>query len=149
MFDVRVTMHMRARPGYHRPVPFSRPARVIAGVLAKLGIDPSERMIEGDQDPEYTSCRAEEIPRYFELYTSGTLAPEEREVLCCFLLQGLNDSIQSGEAHPLQTVIFDALFDAEGLHREELAYWMNTSDPDSENWWPITAALVAHKRKRS
>jgi hypothetical protein len=130
-------------------VPFSGPAWVIANVLAKLGIDPRGRVAEGDQDPEYTSSRAEELPKYFEFYARGDLAPEERHVLCCFLLQGLNDAIQAGEPHPLQTAIFDALFDAEGAHRAELAYWMDTSDPDSDNWWPITAALVAHKLLRT
>ncbi len=118
-------------------------------MLARLGIDPRGRLWEGDQDPEYTSCRAEELPKDFELYARGDLAPQERDVLCCFLLQGLNDAIQAGEPHPLQTAILDALFDAEAAHRAELAYWMDTSDPDSDNWWPITVALVAHKSFRT
>ncbi|MBX3201800.1 MAG: hypothetical protein KF894_26935 [Labilithrix sp.] len=130
-------------------MPFDRPVQVIAKVLARLGIDPRERLADGCQDPEYTSCRAEEIPSYFQLYARRDLTSEERDVLCCFLLEGLNELIQLGTPHPLQTAIFDALFDAEEAHRVELAYWMNTSEPDSDNWWPITAALVAHKRVRS
>jgi hypothetical protein len=80
---------------------------------------------------------------------SDDVTPEERDVLCRFLLQGLNDWIQAGTPHPLQTAIFDALLEAEATHRAELAYGMDTSDPDSDNWWPITAELVRHKRARS
>jgi hypothetical protein len=128
---------------------FDGPNRVIASVLAKLGIDPRERLTDDCQDPEYTSCRTEELPSYFQLYARGDITSEERQVLCCFLLEGLNDSIQSGTPHPLQSSIFDALFDAGDEHRAELAYWMETSDPDQANWWPITAALLSHERLRS
>ena len=128
---------------------FGPPYQSVVDVLVKLGIDPRSRTFEGDQDAEYTACRAGEVERYFDLYTHGDLALAERDVLCCFLLQGLDDVIRRGEAHPLQAAIFDALFDAEDTHRAELAYWMDTSEPDPANWFPIKAALIAHKRKRS
>ena len=130
-------------------MPFDGPVRVaVAKVLIKLGIDPRDRLGEHDQDPEYTSCRSDEIPSYFALYAHGELEPAERAVLCCFLLEGLNELIQAGTPHPLQAAIFNALFDAEELHRVELAYWMDTSDPERENWWPITGALLAYKAGR-
>jgi hypothetical protein len=130
-------------------LPFDGPVRVaVAEVLNKLGIDPRYRLGEHDQDPEYTSCRSEEIPRYLDLYVHGDLEPDERAVLCCFLLQGLNELIQAGTPHPLQADIFNALFDAEDIHRAELAYWMDTSDPERENWWPITDALLLHRASR-
>lgn len=118
----------------------------MAQVLRRLGIDPGERFSELEPDAEYTACRVEELPRYLELYGHGDLAPEERSVLCCFLLEGLNDAIQLGRAHPLQPGIFDALLDHEELHRDELAYWSGASEP--ENRSPITAALVEHRTAR-
>lgn len=130
-------------------MPFDGAAHVVAKVLIKLGIDPRDRLAEHDQDAEYTSCRPAEIPSYFDLYVHGDLESEERAVLCCFLLEALNEVIQAGTSHPLQDAIFNALFDAEDVHRAELAYWMDTSDPEKENWWPITGALLQSKRARS
>ena len=117
----------------------------IKAVLRKLGIDPSERMNDLDQDAEFTACRADEIPRYFRLYTQGNLGPVELDVLCCFLLESLNDCLHDGTPHPLQEDIFAALFNAGELHADELAYWMNTPDPDEENWAPITKVLLQHR----
>ncbi len=130
-------------------MPFDGPAHVVADVLIKLGIDPRDRLAEHDQDAEYTSCQTEEIPSYFDLYMQGELESDERAVLCCFLLEGLNELIHAGTSHPLQAAIFNALFDAEASHRAELAYWMDTSDPEEANWWPITRALLQSKKARS
>ena len=117
---------------------------IIAGVLTKLGIDPRERMSDHDQDAEYTACRSEEVGRYFELYARGAIDDAERSILCCFLLEGLNELIQAGTPHPQQADIFAALFAAGEIHRAELAYWMDRSDPDEESWWPISRPLLDH-----
>jgi hypothetical protein len=125
---------------------YDGPRATIELVLRKLSIDPRERMEAGDQDPEYTACRAEEIVRYFQLYKEANLTSDERAVLCCFLLQCLNDHAQDGAPHPLQEDIIASLFGADSIHSAELDYWMDTSDPDEENWWPITKALLRHRR---
>jgi hypothetical protein len=129
-------------------MPFNGPDETIASVLRKLGIDPRERMDAFEQDAEYTACRSEEIPLYFSLYRRGTVDADERAVLCCFLLESLNERIQAGDPHPLQEEIFATLFDAGEIHAAELAYWMDTSDRDEENWWPITRPLLQHKAGR-
>ena len=49
-------------------MPFDRPAETIRRVLTKVGVDPATRIEPHDQDPEYTSCRPEELPAYFRLY---------------------------------------------------------------------------------
>ena len=46
----------------------------------------------------------------------------------------------------MQSEILAALFAAGPLHHEELAYWMDTSDPDEESWWPIAKVLIEAKR---
>jgi hypothetical protein len=117
-------------------------------VLLKIGVDPSERLWPDDQDPEYTACRHEELPAYFELYAHGDPDLSERAVLCCFLLEGLNGLCAQGIVHPLQSAIFDALLDAGEIHATELDYWTDTSDPDAENWWPITKPLLQHRASR-
>ena len=33
------------------------------------------------------------------------------------------------------------------LHAKELAYWMNTSEPDPENWFPLTQHLLDFERE--
>lgn len=127
-------------------MPFNRPFDAIHRVLRKIGADPNERITEYCQDPEYTACRRDEIDAYFDLYLHGDVDPSEREVLCCFLLQELNDLCAEGTAHPLQIRIFEALFGAGDIHADELIYWMNTHDePDPENWWPITAHLLQYR----
>ncbi len=124
-------------------MPFNKAKAAILTVLPRLGIDPTERVWESDQDPEYTACRAEEIPQYFQLYLEGELSADERAVLCCFLFEGLNDFASNGDAHVLQDEIIDVLV-ATDEHAEEVAYWMCMSEPDPENWWPI-AASVRHR----
>ena len=130
-------------------MPFNAPKEAIYSVLRRLRIDPAERITERDQDPEYTACRSEEIPQYFELYSEFDLSRNERAVLCCFMLEGLNELIQNGNPHTLQDRIIDALM-ATDEHAQELAYWMDTSDQDQdqENWWPITTALQRRLRAR-
>ena len=130
-------------------MPFNEPSDAIARVLLKIGVDPAERLSPHDQDPEYTSCRCEELPAYFDLYRLGATDPSERAVLCCFLLQGLNDFCCSGVTHPLQTAIFHALHDAGEIHADEIAYWADASDPDPENWWPLTKPLLDYRASRA
>jgi hypothetical protein len=125
-------------------VSFDGNSSVIVDVLRKLGIEPQERLSELDQDPEYTACRAEETSEYFALYQRVDVTPAERAVLCCFLLVGLNDYCARGSPHPLQAAVFGGLFAAGNHHAAELAYWTDTSDPDPQNWWPITSHLLAY-----
>lgn len=129
-------------------MPFTGPREAIDAVLRMLGIDPRERLSRFDQDPEYTACVATEVPDYSDLYQRETLTGPERAVLCCFLLEGLNGFCAAGSPHPLQEDIFNALFVAESEHAEELSYWMNTSDPAPENWWPIASHLIRHRDAR-
>jgi hypothetical protein len=133
---------------YNSLVPYAGPRHAISSVLTRLGIDPRERIAEHDQDPEYTSCRAAEVDDYYNLFQSNDLDGNERQVLCCFLLEGLNELIQIGSSHPLRPVILRALFDTREVHASELAYWMDTSDPDEQNWWPITRPLLDAARAR-
>ena len=125
-------------------MPFNKPSDAVSSVLSRLRIDPDERFNEEDQDIEYTACRAAEIPDYFRLYTRENVTSDEKDVLCCFLLEGLNESIQVNAPHPLQGKIFEALFSTD-RHAAELAYWMDTSDPNEEHWWPITKALLQYR----
>lgn len=111
-------------------------------VLRKLGIDPNSRIDRFDQDWEYTSCRSEELGNYLALYSQPSTTPGEQRILCCFLLQCLNGQIKSGRKHPLQKVILQQLFDDQTLHQEELDYWMDTSNSNKDNWWPITETLL-------
>jgi hypothetical protein len=129
-------------------MPYQGPFEKIASVLRKLGIAPRERVDVFDQDAEYTACRSEEIPLYFRLYGRGSLDVDERAILCCFLLEGLNERIQAGDPHPLQEEIFAELFDAGEIHAAELAYWMDTTDRDEEDWCPITRPLLEHNARR-
>src|SRR3989442_12270445 len=110
-------------------MPYSGPHSAIVTVLIKLGIDPRERVDDSDQDPEYTACRSEELDSYFDLYQK-TADLNERGVLCCFLLDGLNELIQDGHPHPRQAEILTALVDAGEVHAAELSYWANTSAPN-------------------
>jgi hypothetical protein len=125
-------------------MPWNGSSEVIASVLRRLGIDPAERFGKQDQDPEYTSCRTEEVAQYFDLYSTEGLSAGERAVLCCFILESLNDLIQSGCPHVQQNSMIDELMASDG-HAEELAYWMNTDDPDEDHWWPITKVLLRRR----
>jgi len=129
-------------------MPYSGPRGAIRAVLVKLGIDPVERVDASDQDPEYTACRSEELDSYFRLYRE-TADLNERAVLCCFLLDGLNELIQDGCPHPREAEILNALIGAGEVHAAELSYWADTSDPDPENWWPITNTLLRHMGRQA
>jgi hypothetical protein len=130
-------------------MPFNKPADAIRRVLTKVSVDPATRIDAHDQDPEYTSCRREELPAYFRLYQEGSTDPDERAVLCCFMLECLNDFCGEGTAHHLQESIFDALLEAGDAHAEEIAYWSESDDPDRENWWPIAESILEHKAARA
>jgi hypothetical protein len=130
-------------------MPFDKPSEAIRRVLTKVGVDPATRIDAYDQDPEYTSCRPEELPAYFRLYQDRATDPDEKAVLCCFMLECLNDFCADGAVHPLQHEIFDALLDAGDAHAAEIAYWSESDDPDPENWWPIAESILEHKRARS
>jgi hypothetical protein len=120
---------------------------MVAHVLRRLGIDPQVRFSPLDQDAQYTACRAEELPLYFDLYRSIGVSDEDKRVLCSFLLEGLNEHAMSG-GHILHDVVVHALMDDEELHREELQYWMNTGDPDEDHWWPVTKGLLRVRQQR-
>jgi hypothetical protein len=130
-------------------MPFNKPAGTIGRVLTKIGVDPATRIDAYDQDPEYTSCRTEELPAYLRLYRDGSTDSDERDVLCCFMLECLNDVCHDGTVHPLQHEIFDALLNAGDAHAEEIAYWSESDDPDPENWPPIAEFVREHKAARS
>ena len=130
-------------------MPFDKPKDAIRRVLAKVGVDPVTRIHADDQDPEYTSCQPEELSDYFRLYQDGSTDPDERAVLCCFMLECLNDFCAEGAAHPLQGAVFDALLDAGDTHATEIAYWSESDDPDPENWWPIAESIIEHKAARA
>lgn len=53
------------------------------------------------------------------------------------------DGMDATSDNGLRRIFSGALFGAGEIHVAELAYWMNTSDPDTENWWPIAEALLA------
>lgn len=122
-------------------MPYWGPKSAIGAVLQRLGIDPTDRFDEFDQDAEYTACRVEELDAYYLLYRANNLSVDERRVLGCFMLQCLNDGIELGAAQEFQKDIIAALFADAELHGEELAYWMNVSDRDPENWWPLAKAM--------
>jgi hypothetical protein len=124
-------------------MPYEGPRSAIVTVLARVSVDPRERIDDSDQDPEYTACRSDEVDTYFAIYQDEGVDTHECAVLCCFLLQSLNDLIHTERPHPRQHEILSAIFES-GLHSQELAYWMDTSDPDQENWWPITTVLLEH-----
>jgi hypothetical protein len=130
-------------------MPFDKPSETIRRVLTKVGVDPATRIHAYDQDPEYTSCRPEELPAYFRLYQDSATDVDEKAVLCCFMLECLNDFCANEMVHPLQHEIFDALLDAGDVHAAEIAYWSESDDPDPENWWPIAQSLLEHKAARS
>ncbi len=121
----------------------------VESVLAKIGIDPETRVIDGDQDYEYTTCKIEELPQYIELYEKDDTSIYEKRVLGCYFLECLNDYVQDEDAaHKLQDGAFRLLHRDTHIHESELEYWTETSDPDEENWWPITRQIL-NWRKRS
>jgi hypothetical protein len=119
----------------------------IAAVLLTLGKDLRLRLEPYDQDPQYLACDVEELGEYIDLYEKPDTTAPARHVLCCFMLQCLNSTC--GEPHPLQSRIFSRLFENRSLHAKELAYWMNTGEPDPENWFPLTTHLLEFERRSS
>ncbi len=114
----------------------------IRRVLDRLQIPAGDRLDATDQDAEYTACRSDELDRYLDLYRTHDLDDRERSVLCCFILESLNELVQDDDPHPRQQEAFRMLFSDERLHRDELRYWADRSEPDPDHWWPITAHLV-------
>lgn len=115
-------------------------------VLLRLNIPPEERFGPLDQDAQYTACRAEELELYIDLYASQDLGDDERDVLCCFILESINELIQLGRPHSRQSEALALLFANQQLHQSELEYWMDISDPNEDHWWPITRPLLQFSR---
>lgn len=115
-------------------------------VLRLLGKDP-QRLAPYSQDAQYLCCRVDELGEYIDLYVKQDTPDSAKHVLCCFMLQCLNSTCDAG--HPLEKRILHTLFQSRELHAEELEYWMDTSEPDEENWWPITRILLEYQRRHS
>ena len=81
------------------------------------------------------------MEQYFELYHSGKLLDDEKRVLCCFMIESLNEFAHSQE-HRLHDIIANALFDDEALHRDVLDYWIHADNPDEANCWPVRKGLL-------
>ncbi len=118
----------------------------INSVLIKIGIDPSTRFDKYDQDIEYTSCKLEELDKYFNLYTKDDTTFYEKRVLGCYFLECLNEYFENeNKCHFLQNKIFEILYSDIEIHESELEYWIDVSDPKEDNWWPITKELLTWK----
>lgn len=119
-------------------------------VLGKIGIDPKTRMDGLDQDFEYTSCSLSELDKYVELYEASDTTDDEKRVLGCYIFECLNEYVSVNELeHPLQKKAFEMLVSEPEIHQSELEYWSNTSDPNQENWWPITSYFIKWKNTHS
>ncbi len=115
----------------------------IKSVLKKLGIDPSSRCDNYDQDCEYTTCKVEELESYVKLYSKSETSIYEKRVLGCYFLECLNEYVQEHEIeHPLQNNALQLLFTDKEIHESEIEYWADTSESNEEYWWPITKYLV-------
>ena len=115
-------------------------------ILERLGVDPSTRIDEQDQDFEYTSCIVEETEQYLDLYKQESISEAEKRVLGCFLFECLNEYVHSNDKeHKLFKEIMYLLYSDEHIHKTEIEYWTNTEDPDEENWWPITSYILRWK----
>lgn len=115
-------------------------------VLRKIGVDPSLRIFDGDQDFEYTSCNVNELDDYFEVYMGSQISDQEKRVLGCFFLQCLNDYIGEHDVvHPKQMIIFEILHRDVEIHKFELEYWRDNVDSNEENWWYVTKYLKEWK----
>ncbi len=105
-------------------------------VLRKIGIDPSSRIDQSDQDFEYTACDLSELEAYAELYLKSDTSAQEKRVLGCFLLQTLDDHLASTKTiHPKQESIFELLFADIHIHETELEYWSKCGDSPEEEWY--------------
>ncbi|MES2935956.1 MAG: hypothetical protein V4805_21010 [Pseudomonadota bacterium] len=93
-------------------------------VLTKLGIDPSSRYDNKDQDFEYSTCKPAELERYIELYVREDTSAFEKRVLGCYFLACLNHYIQENDGeHPAQQIAFNLLNKDIQIHQTELEYW--------------------------
>ena len=102
-------------------------------VLTKVGINPDTRIGQFDQDYQYTSCKLQELEKYFSLYQLSDTTDQEKRVLGCYFLECLNEHVGASEkAHFLQNRIFQLLHQDIYIHKTELEYWGNTEDPDEE-----------------
>jgi len=116
-------------------------------VLKKLGIEPESRFNEFDQDFEYTSCKIEELERYFVLYNQDDTTLLERRVLGCFLMEGLNDFVSINEMkHSIQDEVFEVLHRDVNIHRFELDYRTDTDGQNEDEWWPICKYILEWRR---
>ena len=118
----------------------------IHSVLRKIGVDPEHRCPYLCQDEEYTSCRVEELEKYFELYEQSDTSVYEKRVLGCYFMECLNELTEdSGLNHPLKNRIFKLMHRDLEIHESELEYWSNTEDPNPDHWWPITKEILSWK----
>lgn len=117
-------------------------------VLMKIGVDPTTRINDQDQDFEYTSCSLEELSAYIDLYTKPETSDQEKRVLGCYFLQCLNEYFQINDVeHPMQKIALGLLHADMQIHETELSYWSDTSDPNEEAWWPIAKILLKWARR--
>ncbi len=115
----------------------------IDSVLMKIGVEPSSRYDEHDQDHEYTTCRIEEIEKYFTLYKKNDTTFFEKRVLGCYFLECLNEYLEDNKfPHVLQNEILSLLHTDIEIHESELEYWSNTSNGSKEDWWAITSEII-------
>ena len=121
----------------------------IDSVLRKIGVDPTTRYNKKDQDTEYTTCRLDEIDKYVDLYGVPTTTEPEKRVLGHYFLECLNEHTQTTDRqHPTQSRVFEILHRDKHIHKSAMEYWTDTSDPDEENWWPITRYIFEWRSER-
>ncbi len=112
-------------------------------ILEKIGVNPSTRFDEYDQDYEYTSCRLEELEEYLVLYEKKDTSDQEKRVLGCFLLECNNEYIWlNNSTHFTFDKVMNLLHNDINIHENELAYWSNTEDSNEENWWGIARFIL-------
>ncbi|TQV73893.1 hypothetical protein FLL45_13595 [Aliikangiella marina] len=102
-----------------------------------MGVGPASRDLNC-QDYEYTTCRMEELEQYFQNYSKSDTTVQEKRVLGCYFMEGLNDFVSAHNIkHPLQDQILEILHKDLDIHQAELDYRVETDDPVEEHWWPI------------
>ena len=117
-----------------------------ASIFKKLGIDPSTRFDEFDQDFEYTSCKLEELESYLSLYEKGSTSDLEKRVLGCFFLECLNEYIHNNnQTHEFHQKIIEILENDISIHKSELEYWASSESENQEDWWPISEYILKWK----
>lgn len=116
-------------------------------VLVKLGVHPSSRIDANEQDFQYTACRVGELEQYIALYRESNTSDQEKRVLGCFLLESLNEYLQSHDRpHPLQGEAIGLLHTELEIHEPELKYWSVCTSPNPEEWWPIAEHIEAWRK---